>query len=74
MKVVPSEAFPALAGDLDYLVDVLAVQDETKGLLWTWLPDLYSVSTIDVRSDVSWIRHVDSFPLLLREVFLIPGK
>ena len=37
-------------------------------------PDLYSVSTIDVKSDVSWIRHVDSLPLLLREEAFIPGK
>ena len=36
-------------------------------------PDLYSVSTIDVKSDVSWILHVDNFPLLLREAFLMPG-
>ena len=37
-------------------------------------PDLYSVSTIDVKSDVSWILHVDNLPLLLREELLIPGK
>ncbi len=37
-------------------------------------PDLYSVSTIDVKSDVSWILHVDSLPLLLRGEIFIPGK
>ena len=52
------------------------MQDETKGLLSMAMvgPDLYSVSTIDVKSDVSWTLHVDNFPLLLREAFLMPGK
>ncbi len=36
--------------------------------------DLYSVPTMDVKSDVSWILHVDSLPLLLREELFIPGK
>ena len=39
-SATPSEASPALARGLDYLADVLAVQDETKGLLWTWLVQL----------------------------------
>ena len=37
-------------------------------------PDLYSVFTIAVRSDVSWILHVDNIPLLLREAFFMPSK
>jgi len=37
-------------------------------------PDLYRVSTIEVRSEVSCILHVESLPLLLNEEDLIPGK
>jgi hypothetical protein len=76
MKLVSSEASPALAGDLDCLADALALQDETKGLLWPWLAQICIVFPllIDVKSDVSWILHDDDFPLLLREAFLMPGK
>jgi hypothetical protein len=35
-------------------------------------PDLYSVSTIAVKSDVSWILHAEIFPMLLREAFSMP--
>ena len=37
-------------------------------------PDLYSVVTMLVRSDVSWSFHVESLPLLLKEVSLMPGR
>ena len=37
-------------------------------------PDLYSVVTILVRSEVSCSFQVESLPLLLREVLLIPGR
>ncbi len=37
-------------------------------------PDLYSGFTIAVRSDVSWILHVDNIPLLLREAFFMSSK
>ncbi len=37
-------------------------------------PDLCSVATILVRSDVSCSFEVESFPLLLREVLLIPER
>ena len=37
-------------------------------------PDLYSVVTILVRSEVSWSFHVDNLPLLLSDVLLIPGR
>jgi hypothetical protein len=37
-------------------------------------PDLYSVVTMLVRSEVSWSFQVESLPLLLKEVSLIPGK
>ena len=75
MKVAPSEASPALAGDLDYLADVLAVQDETKGLLWTWLVQICIVFPL-LTSDLTFhgFAMLTVFPLLLREVFLIPGR
>ena len=37
-------------------------------------PDLYKVVTMLLRSEVSWSFHVESFPLLLREVGFIPGR
>ena len=37
-------------------------------------PDLYSVVTVLVRSDVSCSFHVDNLPLLLSDVLLIPGR
>ena len=37
-------------------------------------PDLYSVVTVLVKSEVSWSFQVDSLPLLLSDVLLIPGR
>ena len=37
-------------------------------------PDLYKVVTVLVRSEVSCSFHVESFPLLLKEVGFMPGR
>ncbi len=49
------------------LLSVLALLDVVG-------PDLYRVSTMEVRSEVSCILHVKSLPLLLNEEDFIPGK
>ena len=58
---------------LSTLCSCLARRDNGSAMVMVG-PDLYRVSTIEVRSEISCILQVDSLPLLLSEEDFIPGK
>ncbi len=76
LRTDEGNSFRSISSSLDYLAGVLALQDVTKGLLWTWLVQTCIVFPL-LTSNLTFhgmILHVDNFPLLLREAFLMPGR